>query len=118
MAVTQSMENVALPKMEFPRFLCNTPVHLLRCYRVYRALIGLKFVMARLCNVVQVVTKFQDNSPSEQHLTTHQTHCLVVMLHCSMHHVLSPLLVVMPSVQGQRVGQDLQVVKRTSTTLL
>ena len=56
-------------------FRCNTPAHLFRCYRVYRAVLCMKFCVARLCIVGHVVTKFQASTQSEQDVTTHQTYC-------------------------------------------
>ncbi|CAI7928533.1 unnamed protein product [Closterium sp. NIES-54] len=35
-----------------------------------------------LCHVVQVVTEFQDNPASEQHVTAVESYCSVVMVHC------------------------------------
>ncbi|CAI7866853.1 unnamed protein product [Closterium sp. NIES-53] len=65
-----------------------------------------------------VFTEFQDNPASEQHVTAVESYCSVVMVHCWQHFPCHPFIVVMPMVQGQRMRQEVQVVKWDSTTLL
>ncbi|CAI7857530.1 unnamed protein product, partial [Closterium sp. NIES-53] len=59
-----------------------------------------------------------DNPASEQHVTAVESYCSVVMVHCWLHFPCHPFIVVMPMVQGQRMRQEVQVVKWDSTTLL